>query len=130
MPSILVADDDKDGCEVVARYLRQHGYRVSCASDGQEALTVLLASRPDLLLLDLRMPKMDGIALLEVVRSYLRWHALPVIVLTGNCDDFATARISQLGVRHVFQKANYELDKLLSTVRKLVPPERLPAAQS
>lgn len=124
MASILLADDDVDGCDVVARYLRQHGHRVTCAPNGREALGLLLTSQPDLLLLDLRMPEMDGIALLEVVRSYLRWHTLPVIVLTGHLDSFAMTRISQLGVRTVLEKTKYHFDDLLAVVRELLPPER------
>lgn len=122
MAHILLVDDDPDACEVIARLLEQGGYRVRTAPNGREALGALVSDTPDLLVLDLRMPEMDGLTLLEVIRSYLRWSDLPVIIVTAYANDPSATRASQLGVKHVFSKANYRLEDLLARVREYVPP--------
>lgn len=81
MPSrILVVDDDPTVAEVVARYLERDGHRVECVGDGAEALRRALADPPDLMVLDLMLPKMDGLAVCRKLRE--RW-PVPVIMLTA-----------------------------------------------
>ena len=130
MAHILIVDDDPDACEVASRLLTQNGYEVRSVPNGREALAELVSDTPDLVLLDLRMPEMDGLTLLEVIRSYLRWSDLPVIIVTAYANDPSATRAAQLGVRHVFSKANYRLEDLLARVREYVPPPAAPAAQA
>src|SRR2546421_7473443 len=92
MAQILVVEDDQDTAESLARFLRRQKHQVMCAGDGHEALGLLMQSMPDVVLLDLRLPEMDGLTFLNVVRSYLRWTSLPVIVVTGCDDDELTAQ--------------------------------------
>lgn len=121
MAHILLVDDDPDACEVVSRLLKQDGYQVRSAPNGREALAALVSHTPDLVVLDLRMPEMDGLTLLEVIRSYLRWSDLPIIIVTAYANDPSATRANQLGVKHVFSKANYRLEDLLARVREYVP---------
>ena len=83
MAKILMVDDHADTCESLALYLRDLGHAISCVPNGREALAHVLADLPDVILLDLIMPEMDGPSFLEVVRSYLRIQSLPVVVLTA-----------------------------------------------
>jgi DNA-binding response OmpR family regulator len=87
MQTILVADDDPDIQSLVVFRLERSGYRVLRASDGQQALDIALREQPDLAVLDITMPKLDG---LEVTRS-LRAHAgtseMPVILLTARVQE-------------------------------------------
>ncbi len=80
----MVVDDEGDSREFVSRFLSKSGHRVSSAQDGQDALHKLLHERPDVVVLDVRMPQMDGVGLLEIMRSYLRWHHVPVVVLSSS----------------------------------------------
>ena len=121
MLSILIADDDLDGCDALVRFLRHHGYQVTCVPNGRQALGLLLTAAPDLLVLDLRMPEMDGFTLLEVIRSYLQWSDLPVLLVTGYCDDATQPRASFFGVKAVFKKGDYSFEDLLKCVREYVP---------
>src|SRR3954468_22562515 len=87
---ILVVDDDADGREALVTYLAKGGHSVVGAASGREALDALekmTGDVPDLVLLDIRMPGMDGFAVLKVLRSYLRWAAVPVAILTAYPED-------------------------------------------
>ncbi|WP_433248505.1 response regulator transcription factor [Streptosporangium sp. CA-135522] len=77
---ILVVDDDPTVAEVVARYLERDGHLVECVTDGAEALRRALSNPPDLLVLDLMLPKMDGLQVCKKLRE--RW-PVPVIMLTA-----------------------------------------------
>src|SRR4051812_35619962 len=101
MAHILVVDDDADGRDALCAYLLKKGYTSECVPSGREALSAILARTPDLLVLDLLMPGMNGTALLEVVRSYLRLQSLPVIVLTGLPDSPMVEQVRQLKVNSI-----------------------------
>jgi CheY-like chemotaxis protein len=120
MAYILVVDDEGDSREFVAKLLERRGHRVICAENGRKALKQLLNGQPELLLLDLRMPELDGIGLLEVLRSYLRWHDLPVIVLSAHGSDAELQRARDLGVSDIFHKATFVLTDLAAAVDRLV----------
>ncbi|MGI5162285.1 response regulator transcription factor [Microbispora sp. CA-102843] len=77
---VLVVDDDPTVAEVVARYLERDGHEVECVSDGAEALRRALADPPDLMVLDLMLPKLDGLQVCRKLRE--RW-PVPVIMLTA-----------------------------------------------
>src|SRR5688500_13188941 len=98
MPYILLVDDDLDGREPLGRLLEHAGYDVACAKDGRAALQMILAKTPDVIVLDLFMPAMDGTKFLEVVRSYLRLQSLKVIVLTAVPESPLAKQAQQLGV--------------------------------
>lgn len=105
MAYLLIVDDDVDGREALCRWLQAAGHEVDCLSDGREALASILARLPDLVILDLLMPEMDGPTLLEIMRSYLRLQSLPVVVLTGLPDSPLVDRMRSLKVNAVLMKA-------------------------
>lgn len=122
MAHVLVVEDEKDSREFVARYLKREGHTVSTAVDGQTALRKLLNERADLVVLDVRMPNMDGIGLLEIMRSYLRWNTLPVILLTAQATPEEIRKARDLGVEHVFHKAQFQLPELGEAITLLCHP--------
>jgi DNA-binding response OmpR family regulator len=97
MATILVAEDDPHIGRVIALWLERGGHEVIIAADGQRALEVIRARRPDLLVTDVNMPGMDGLDLLDVVQAEsLMRH--PAIVLTSRCDQVEIeARAGRLG---------------------------------
>ena len=122
MPHVLVVEDEKDSRDFVAEYLKREGHTVSTAADGETALRKLLNERADVVILDVRMPRMDGIGLLEVMRSYLRWHAMPVIVVTGEANPEEMRKARDLGVIHIFHKAAYKLTELGEAIEAACRP--------
>jgi DNA-binding response OmpR family regulator len=81
---ILVVDDELDIVKVVRAYLEQSGFRVITASDGQQALAAFRHEQPDLIVLDLNLPKMDG---LDVCRAIRRESNVPIIMLTARVEE-------------------------------------------
>jgi CheY-like chemotaxis protein len=120
MGSILVVDDDDDARESVSRFLTKSGYAVRSARNGREALIAVATTVPDVIVLDVRMPEMSGIEFLQVIRSYLRWSTVPVILLTAYGEGTVLYRARQLGVGCVFLKANFDLADLLKCVRDVL----------
>src|SRR5690242_9956234 len=102
MAVVLLVDDDADSSEPVLRRLRKAGHRVIYQPNGREALSALTNESPDVVILDARMPEMDGLSFLEVIRCYLRWQTLPVIMLTAYSDGHHMRRAAELGVKKTF----------------------------
>ena len=123
MANVLVVDDDADGRQVLAVYLRKVGHRVADADGGEQALRMLVQEQPDLLILDVRMPDVDGLKLLEVMRSHHRWRSLPVILLTGLATPDQITRAEGLGVEHVFEKSSFKLHDLATAVNEISAPQ-------
>jgi DNA-binding response OmpR family regulator len=122
MAHVIVVEDEKDSREFVAQYLKREGHTVSTAVDGQTALRKLLNERADVVVLDVRMPRMDGMGLLEVLRSYLRWNTLPVILFTARATPEEMKRARDLGVDYIFHKANFELAELGKAIDTVCHP--------
>jgi CheY-like chemotaxis protein len=122
LANVLIIDDDPENCELLTRALARAGHGVRCAPGYREAMKSLLAATPDLVVLDVLMPAMDGVTLLEVIRSSPRWLFLPVVILTAFPEDPRLADVAALGVDRVFAKAGYDLNDLLDHVAKRVRP--------
>ena len=119
MGSVLVVDDDDDSREAVGRFLSKAGYAVRSARNGREALVAVATMVPDVIILDARMPEMSGLEFLQVIRSYLRWSVVPVILLTAFDQGPHIDRARDFGVGCIFLKASYQLPDLLACVNQL-----------
>lgn len=93
MADILVIDDSSTVSITLEWMLRNHGHRVSTARDGLSALNALQINHPDLVLLDIRMPHIDGIELCALIRTSRNYAGLPIIMLSGlsNAKDIERA---------------------------------------
>ena len=115
--TILIIEDHPEVREPMSRLLRIEGYRALPAANGSAAMALLQSETVDLVLLDLMMPKMDGIAFLEAVRADPRWQGLPVLVLTGLIEGSSITRARELNVTDVLPKARFTVDELLARIR-------------
>jgi PAS domain S-box-containing protein len=117
---VLVAEDDPVTREMFRRTLEKEDWLVMEAANGQHALETLAESVPDLILLDLMMPEMDGFQFITALRQHPVWRTLPVIVVTA-MDLTPTDRLRLNGhVEQILQKGCYNRDQLLQEVRDLV----------
>jgi CheY-like chemotaxis protein len=115
---VLVIDDDPAVCDLVARTLQKDGWRVEAAADGAEALARLEADPPQLILLDLMLPVLDGFEFFARLRAAPAWAEVPVVVLTGK-DVTAEDRSRLDGAAAILSKRSYDTADLLREVRKL-----------
>ena len=116
MAKILLVDDQPELAAPIVKHLEQQGHSVTCLPNGKEALATVLSDLPDLIILDLLMPEMDGPSFLEVVRSYLRLQSLPVVVLTGLADSPMIDRAQSLKVNSVLIKGKAGLEDIKHAV--------------
>jgi CheY-like chemotaxis protein len=120
VPRILVVEDDEAIRGLVSEVLRDDGYDVSEASNGIEALEAVSARRPDLIVLDLMMPVMDGWTFVEECRRSRRCEQVPIVVTSAAHDLPRTAeRLRSLGVRTCLAKP-FDVDGLLALVQRYV----------
>jgi len=124
--NILVIDDDPDILDVVTMILESKGYHVITAKDGIEGLANLKTERPDLMILDLLMPKMDGFAVLKELRDprWSRYRDIPILILTSVREEASRRRYEletgqELGVDDYLEKP-FSPDTLLKRVDKII----------
>jgi DNA-binding response OmpR family regulator len=103
-PLVLVADDDPDIRSLVTLRLERSGYEVVAAGDGEQALAAALERAPDLALLDVMMPKLDGYEVTERLRQEEATRHLPVILLTARVQETDIARGVEAGADDYVKK--------------------------
>jgi DNA-binding response OmpR family regulator len=103
-PRIMVVDDDPDTLSILVRYIRREGSIVVEASSGAECLRLVRESPPDVILLDLMMPEMDGFAVCRKLRRDSATAEIPVIMLTARDDLEARAEGMEIGVSDFIAK--------------------------
>jgi DNA-binding response OmpR family regulator len=91
-PYILVVDDDPDMLEGITSVLKSQPYRIQTARDGQQCMEMIGKKIPNLLILDLLMPKMDGFAVIREIQKHLEYTELPIVVLTALFEDASRRR--------------------------------------
>jgi CheY-like chemotaxis protein len=101
---ILVADDDADVRELVVFRLERAGYEVLTAVDGEEAVSVAVARRPDLCVIDVMMPKLDGYEVTERLRATPELAGIGIVLLTASVQDAAVERGFSVGADDYIKK--------------------------
>ncbi|MGH2524139.1 MAG: response regulator transcription factor, partial [Anaerolineales bacterium] len=123
MPHILLAEDHPDIMDVMREVLEAQGYRVTCASDGSEALAAFEHEMPDLIVSDVLMPHMDGFALLKAVRAHPAGAAVPFVFLSARAEPEATSQARVLGADDYLFKP-FAPDELSLAVRATLDRRR------
>ncbi len=118
--SILLVEDDEQSRTALRRLLEQEGYKVRTAANGREALDDIEVFRPDLVLLDLLMPGMDGSEVLRRIRRDPEHRGLKIVILTGNAMDSDTAEIPALDADALLSKP-VDLDDLHQVLAMMLP---------
>ena len=116
---ILTADDDEDILKVLEKRLTGAGYDVAKARDGQEAVEYAHKERPDLIIIDVTMPKMNGFEAAKALRSSLETAVIPIILLTGRQDKDSELKGINAGADDYITKP-FDADKLLARVKMLL----------
>lgn len=120
MPKILLVEDDINLREIYAARLGAEKYQVVSASDGEEALAMAVREKPDLILLDIMMPKISGFDVLDILRSTPATKATKVIMLTALSQNIDKARGQKLGVNRYLVKSQITLEDVVLNIRELL----------
>lgn len=116
---IMVVDDSVTVRKVTTRFLEREGFEVITAKDGVDALRLLQEGLPDLMLLDIEMPRMDGFEVAKTVRTTKRWEGLPIIMITSRTGDKHREHALSLGVNNYLGKP-YQEDILLEAISEIL----------
>lgn len=112
-PAVLVVDDDDAVRDLIATVLGDEGYRVWTAEDGREALSLLGATRPALVLMDVNMPRLDGLSTCQLIHGDARTATLPVIIMSAR--PLARAQLRDCRADGFLPKP-FDLDRLIDEV--------------
>jgi adenylate cyclase len=122
-PRVLLVEDDADQRERVRTWLEGQQWSVQEAADGREALARLQADKPDVILLDLMMPEMDGFAVVAALQKEPNWRDIPVIVITARDLDGKDRERLNSGVQTVLVKETFRPAELVERIRRLARSE-------
>ncbi len=120
MKTILIVDDEEGISKLLAENLTEDGYKVVIATNGEDGLRKAQITKPDLVILDVMMPKMDGAEMCAHLRENAKTKDLPIIFMTGlktKNDDFQLGR--DVGNHTIFSKP-FDYDELLGTIREML----------
>ena len=120
MSFVLVVDDHADTCELMGRLVRRLGGTVECAGSGEQALAIVAARPPALVLLDLSMPKMDGFEVLQQLAALPGGSPAPVVVLSALSDATSRRRALELGASDFWLKADFDLSRFRQLLARYV----------
>jgi len=118
MKKILVVEDEKNLAKILEVKLEKEGYKVFVAQNGQEGFDQALLHHPDLILLDIIMPVMDGMTMLRQLREDDWGKKVPVILLTNLNDSESIAEASKKGVYDYLVKADWKLEDIVEIIDK------------
>jgi CheY-like chemotaxis protein len=120
MPTVLVIEDEAPLRANLARILSAEGYQVVVAADGDEGVRRVRETRPDAVICDILMPRLDGFGVLAALRSRPETAAIPFIFLTASADKVDLARGLQSGANEYVTKP-FRIADLLAAVKRLLP---------
>jgi CheY-like chemotaxis protein/DNA-binding XRE family transcriptional regulator len=113
---ILIIDDEQEICEMLYTFLVPHNYKVFLAFNGQMGLEYFEEIRPDIVLLDLKMPDIDGLEVLKIIRKVSN---VPVIIITGNPQDVSDIHLADLEIEGFIEKP-ISLQAVLNSLKYLI----------
>lgn len=128
MSTVLVVDDMPIFLEPIAATLRREGYETCCAQNGMEALAIAQREPPDLILLDIAMPVLDGLSCLKRLRADPRTRSIPVIMLTAAAERQMVLSAVGAGIQGYLLKSRFSLEAMLAQVRKALASRSAPSA--
>jgi CheY-like chemotaxis protein len=125
-PLVLVVDDSLTVRKITSRMLIREGYEVATARDGVDALQLLADQTPDVILLDIEMPRMDGFEFAKTVKNDARLKAIPIIMITSRTAAKHRARAAEIGVE-VYLGKPFQEEELLRNIGRSSQPGRRPS---
>lgn len=123
VPTVMIVDDSITVRKVTERLLKRYDYNIITAKDGVDALTVMLEQIPDIMLLDVEMPRMDGYELASTMRNDARLKDIPIIMITSRTGEKHRQRALDIGV-NMYMGKPYQEHELIDNIRSLTGVEQ------
>jgi DNA-binding response OmpR family regulator len=120
MKKILVAEDDRFLLSAYNIKLKREGFEIITAMDGEEVLAVLKKVKPDLIILDLIMPKKDGFTVLKELKANEKWRDIPVLVASNLGQEEDIQLCKELGAADFIVKSDLSMTDLIEKIKKLL----------
>ncbi len=122
-PLLLLVEDNESNVNTISNYLKAKGYRIVVAGDGQEAIAIATTQQPDLILMDIQMPQMDGLEAIHHIRQHPHGQTVPIIALTALAMDGDRDRCLTAGANEYLSKP-VRLRELATTVQKFLDAKK------
>ncbi len=120
MPKIVLAEDDKMISTALVEGFKNAGFDVTPAYDGEEALAKIKEVKPDTVLLDIMMPKMDGIAVVWEMKADADISGIPIVMLTNLSDPDTVSKILEAGVTDYLLKSEQTIEQIIEKVNQVM----------
>ena len=120
MKKILLVEDEEILLDLLQKKLREEGYEVFIAKDGEEGLKAIRETKPDLILLDIVMPKMGGFGVMEEMVKEPELKKIPVIVISNSGQPVELDRAQKLGAKDWLIKTEFDPEEVIDKVKKQI----------
>jgi two-component system alkaline phosphatase synthesis response regulator PhoP len=118
MKKILIIEDEEVLLDLLQKKLTQEGYQIEVAKDGQVGLAKIREDKPDLILLDIVMPKMGGFEVMEELNKDEQLRGIPIIIISNSGQPVELSRAKELGVRDWLVKTDFDPQEVVDKVKK------------
>ena len=122
MKKILIVEDEQLIGDLLQKKLRQEGYRVSLATDGEAALKQIREEKPDIVLLDIVLPRLNGFEVLSELKKDEALRQIPVIIISNSGQPDEIEKAKELGVRDWLVKTEFDPREVLEKVQRQIGP--------
>lgn len=120
MPKIVCAEDDKLMSESLIQGFKDAGFEATPAIDGEDAIAKVKEVKPDIILLDIMMPKLDGIGVVWELKADAETEKIPVVMLTNLSDTATVSKILEAGVTDYLLKSEQSIDQIVAKVKEVM----------
>jgi CheY-like chemotaxis protein len=117
---VCIVDDEENIREIYSTAFSKSGYDVVTAADGEEGLKVIREQSPDIALIDITMPKMDGMELLRELKKDPDLQQIPIIIMSNNDDIEVMTKAGELGIRFYLVKSLFDPMKVVNHVKEVL----------
>jgi DNA-binding response OmpR family regulator len=121
MKKILIVDDEPDVLKMIAFRVKKAGYEIATAFDGEKALEAVSKDRPDLILLDLRLPRIDGWEVCRRLKADEKFSSIPIVILSASVSSLNSDKTKELEAEDYLLKP-FEPVVLLEKIKNLIGP--------
>ena len=117
---VCIVDDEASIREIYETALRQSGFDVVTAIDGEDGYRVIVSEKPDIVLVDIMMPKIDGIALMKALKADESMSRIPLVVMTNVDDQSVVKKVGKIDVAFYLIKSLFEPKKVVAIVEEIL----------